>query len=42
LTKVKDAFRKTTLFVKNLGNAKGIVTFYKKTLPNADTHYFDL
>ena len=42
LTKVKDALRKTTIFGKNLKNAEGIVTFYKKTLPNAHTRDFDL
>jgi len=39
---LRDALRKTTIFAKNPKNAKGIVTFYKKTLPNAHTHDFDL
>ena len=39
---MKDALRKTTIFDKNLKNAKGIVTFYKKNLPNAHTRDFDL
>ena len=42
LTFLRDALRKTTFFAKNPKNAKGIVTFYKKALPNAHTRDVDL